>query len=150
MNRSESQRGYILFESLIAILLLSIGGAVVQRAMGNAIALRGQAQDYTEARYLLEQVLQEAEIQPILLRGVERGGFGGEYSRFSWEREVSIVKMPEARDPETNEKIKLPAPHMTHIRATVAWTRSGQEYQETVETLYPPEKVYVPRLERLP
>lgn len=138
--------GYILFEAILAIVLLSAGAVVVQRAMGQALIVRGQGQDFTQVRFLLEDLVAELEIQPLLRAGTERGTFPGVLSRFSWERQVSRAKIPGLPTPsKKNPGLKPTVRYLTRIRATVKWTRAGQPFEETLETLLDQERLYVPK-----
>jgi len=139
--------GYILFETVIAMVVLSVGIVVINNAIRQAVITRGIARDYTQARFLLEQIVAEAELQPQLVESTQSGIFDGDLSRFSWTRAVTRVGLP-APPPLPDQPLaqppKLPAPYMTKITATVSWTRSGQPYSATIETLWGPEKLWLP------
>lgn len=145
-----SMPGYILLECLMALSILSIGTIVIHRDLRETIAVRGQAQDYTHARFLLEQLVAKLELQPMLMEKSASGRFEGSLSRFSWKWKVSKVELPMPPippeiPPEEAARLKLNAPHLTRIEATVSWKRSGRRFEETVETLWDPEKLYVPK-----
>ena len=86
--------GYILIEAAVAMVLLSIGALTVHGTIQEAVRTRGQAQDYTRARFLLEQVLADLEIQPELAEHSDRGRFEGEHARFLWDYRVRRVNVP--------------------------------------------------------
>ncbi|UCC16519.1 MAG: hypothetical protein JSU58_09150, partial [Dehalococcoidales bacterium] len=65
--------------------MLSIGLVAVNRAFGEALLVRAQARDYTQARFLLEERMGELELQPVLAEGTASGNFGKEFPRFRWE-----------------------------------------------------------------
>lgn len=134
--------GYILFESLMAMLILSISISVIQRGMQQAIIVKGQSQDYATAQFLLQELMAELEEQPVLSEGIERGRFRGDVSRFAWEREVRRLDMPKV--PSKQGPVRPPAWYMAHLRVTVSWTRRNESYSESLETLLPPERLFVP------
>jgi len=137
--------------------LLSVGIIGIQRAMQQAILTRGQARDYTEARFLLEEAMATVELQPILHSGKGPTGHsddGGEDGRprFEWKTEVTRIDLPEPELPadmpeDQRREFKLSARYLAKITATVTWTRRGEHYEETFETLWSPEKLYVPEEE---
>lgn len=141
--------GYILVEAVMAMGLLSVGIVAIQGAMRQSIVVRGQARDYTVARFLAEQKLAEVEIQPVLSESSRSGSFPGEYSRFRWEWKVSRVEVPTPVipadvPPEQLGQFKLNARYLAKIELVILWKRSGREYKEKIETLYGPEKLFVP------
>lgn len=152
--------GYILIEAAVAMVLLSIGALTVHGTIQEAVRTRGQAQDYTRARFLLEQVLADLEIQPELAEHSGRGRFEGEHARFSWDYRVRRVNVPlpgrPLRPPPKDKKIQKfqyseGEGYLGHLRATVSWTRSGRAFSESYETLIGPDSLWqaprrIPRL----
>lgn len=148
-----NQRGYILMETAVAILVLSIGIIAVQRSIRNAITLRGLANDYTQARFLTQELIGEALLQPRLEEKSERGNFEDEFSRFRWERKISRIDIPvppprfnPLRDLVGPPRILeiLPVHYMGKVSATIFWTRQNIEHQHTMETLFRTERLWVP------
>jgi hypothetical protein len=133
---------------MVALMVLSIGGVAVNRAMQEALVTRAMARDFTEARFLLEQVMSEMELQPILLDGsTKSGGFGDDRPRFSYRWDVSIVELPQPQLPPLAtaiivQPLELPVRYLGKIRATVTWTRAGRTFERTAETLVAPERIY--------
>jgi hypothetical protein len=141
--------GYILFETMMAVMVFSIGILGVNRAMREAIAVRAYARDVTQARFLLENVISKQELQPELTASSDSGKFGGANSRFGFTWKVSKVEVPEPQipadaPPEFVEHFKLSATYLAKIEATVSWTRNGREYKQTAQTLWSPEKLFAP------
>ncbi len=143
--------GYILIEAAVAMVLLSIGALTVHRTLQEAIRTRGQAQDYTRARFLLEQVVADLESQPELVEHTDRGRFEGEHARFTWDYRVRRVNMPRPgpplRPPPEGKKFQRFAyleniGYLAHVRATVSWTRAGRPFSESYETLLGPEALW--------
>ena len=152
--------GYILIEAAVAMVLLSIGALTVHGTIQEAVRTRGQAQDYTRARFLLEQVLADLEIQPELVEHSGRGRFEGEHARFSWDYRVRRVNVPlpsqPLRPPPKDKKFqRFEYPegqgYLGHLRVNVSWTRSGRAFSESYETLSAPDSLWqaprrIPRL----
>ncbi len=156
-GRRRTISGYILLETAVALVLLSVGATTVHRTIQEAIRTRGQAQDYTRVRFLLDQVVADIEIQPELTEHAAQGQFEGEHARFSWDYEVRRVDVPlSARPPlsstegtegmEGTEEKQFEYPedqeYLAYVRATVSWTRSGREFSESYETLLGPHKLW--------
>lgn len=143
-----TRRGYILLEAVAALAVLSIGAVAVHRAMGEAIATRGQARDYTQARFLLEDLMGEILLQPVLREERRSGVFDEDLERFSWAYVVSRVDLPPEPPVEGPGGILYEAPqpvrYLARIEAVVRWRRRGETYELTAQTLLGPERLYVP------
>lgn len=138
-------RGYILVESLVAMTILSLGMISVSNALGQANYTRALARDRSDARFLLETVIGSVTIQPVIDAGTWTGAFR-DHPRFSYEYTVRVASIPEpprppARPGEVTEDYELPVSVIGHIRVTVKWTRLGDAYSETFETLFSPERL---------
>ena len=104
----------------------------------------------------------KVELQPQLVEGEDQGQFDAsfwgdersteEFSRFSWSWRVSKVDVPPPpipmfATPEEIRNFKLAAGYVTKVEAAVYWKRSGRSYKEVYQTLWLPEKLYVPELQ---
>jgi hypothetical protein len=142
------RHGYIMVEAVMAIALLSVGTVAIQGALRQAIITRGQAKDYTQVKFLLEQLISELEIQPLLKEGEKQGTFPGDSSRFSWKTRVRKINLPDPTppsdlDPSLANSTKLQIKYLTYISATVYWQRAGRKFQESFETLWLADKLLV-------
>jgi len=149
-QRLDLSAGYILFETMVAMMLLSMGMIGLNRAMQETIVVRGLARDNTQARFILEETIAMLELQPQLVEATGSGQGEGENSRFSYKWTVSKVDVPEppippGLPPEEVEKFKLSAPYLAKIEATVSWERSGRNFEQTAQTLWTPEKLFIPK-----
>jgi hypothetical protein len=144
--------GYILLEAVVSMALLSVSVVGINASLRQAILVKGEAQDYTQARFILEQQIAKMELQ-VQLNAIENSGVcTGDLSRFSWRYKVSKIALPEPEipadaRPELLAQLKLGAPYMAKLEATVTWSRSGVEHEETLETLWIPEKLWTPPME---
>ncbi len=145
-------QGYILFEALIALTVLSISIYVIQEGIRQAVIARGHAKDYTQARFLLEDLVNQLQLQPVLREENRSGTFSNPNSRFSWTYTISMIEMPlpppppnTAQDPAQQEQeVQLPVPYLGKIEASVRWRRSGSAFKESVQTLFAPERMWLP------
>ena len=142
------RHGYILLECLVALAVLSTSVLVMQRAMRQSLAVRGQARDYTQARFLLEELIAEVLLQPELMESQDQGAFTEENARFTWTRAIEKIKIPVPPPPPNvtpdSKEPKLPIVYLGRVTATVSWSRSGASYSESLETLIPPGQLWVP------
>jgi hypothetical protein len=145
--------GYILIETAVALALLSAGSFAVHRTIQEGIRTRGQAQDFTRARFLLDQTMANLLSQPILTERHRSGRFGGLDDRFSWTADVGRVNVPPPRAPLRPRKDGRPfstfefldgADYLARVRVTLSWARSGQDFSESYETLLGPERLWQP------
>lgn len=146
---SRFTRGYILLEAVIAMALLSVGIIAIQGSLRQAVIVRGQATDYTQARFLLDEIMGKYELQPMLVEGSDSGVCKAPYSRFKWKSKVTKVEVPmppipPSIPPDKAEKLKLDAGYLAKIEATVTWQRNKRDFSERAETLWSPEKLFVP------
>jgi hypothetical protein len=146
MMRRRGQDGYIMLEAAVALVLLTAGVYAVHGSIRQAIEARGQAQDYTEVRFLLEKVLADVEMQPELVEHESRGTFPRPHERFSWSYSVRRIdlQLPELTEQLIEQGIRYPVEFLAHVSATVTWTRGGREYSESFETLFSSSKLWQP------
>lgn len=134
--------------------LLSISVMVVYNGMNQALFLRSRAQDFTTAKFLLEKVIAEKELELEVQPGSGDGQFEGEDARFAYHWEISKVSvpvplLPPALTEEDQERFrKMFKKYMGKIAVTVKWSRRGFDYEIVGETLIPPERLWLPESER--
>lgn len=152
--------GYILIETAVAVLLLSVGAFAVHRTIQEAIRTRGQAQDFTRARFLLDQRMADVLAQPVLVEKREQGRFTGQDDRFTWNSDIRRVNMPVPKAPMRPREDGPPAApfefprdrdYLARVHVTVSWERGGMNFSETYETLLPPQRLWqAPRVPGTP
>lgn len=149
-----ARHGYILFETIVALGLLSIGMLAIHNSMSQAMFMRARAQDFTTARFLLEEIMAERELPPEVQASTGEGQFDGENARFSYRWEISKIEvptppLPPMLTPQEREQFeKRFKRYMGKISVTVSWARRGFDYEMTGETLIPPERLWLPKSER--
>ncbi|GMV90583.1 MAG: hypothetical protein AMXMBFR82_03610 [Candidatus Hydrogenedentota bacterium] len=147
-RRIQSCAGWILVETMVALMVLSIGGVAVNRAMQEALITRAMARDFTTARFLLEQVMSDLELQRALIEGASQsGGFGDDHPQFSYRWNVSTVPVPQPELPPLAtatlaQPVEYPVPYLGKIHVTVSWSRAGRAFERSLETLVSPDQVY--------
>jgi hypothetical protein len=151
-RRQRSRRGgYILLETTVALVLLSLGSYAIHGGIRQALIMRGQAQDYTQVRFLLERIAAEVELQPMVKPESQSGRFSGEFSRFSWSYTLRRVDVPLPKTPPIPpdgwvepDDFEYQVEYLGGITATVTWQRAGQPYSESLETLFNPFRLWQP------
>ncbi len=144
--------GYILIETALALVILSVGAFAVHRTIQEAIRTRGQAQDFTRARFLLDQQMAEMLAQPVLVEKRAQGRFTGQDDRFSWTSDIRRVNPPvpkapsrPPRDPNrpvTPFEFPRNREYMARVQVTVSWERAGMNFSESYETLLPAQRLW--------
>lgn len=148
--------GYILFETIVAMTLLSMAVLVVNQGMRQAVLARALAQDYTMARFLMEEILSGLEMQPEIQPGLgDKGQFSGVHSRFAYDWEVTLVEVPMREippdfAPEHRDSLRrMYRPYIAKFAVRISWTRAGLQHEVLGETLLPPERLWIPPEERV-
>ncbi len=85
------QGGFLLLETLLAIVFLTVGLTTVLRSYGSSLKTLGITADYTKARVLLERSLWPYEAAGSIAPGTYTGEFSEEDGNFQWEIEASEV-----------------------------------------------------------
>jgi hypothetical protein len=85
----QRQGGFLLLETLLAVIILAVGLTLVVRSFGSSIHALGTSGDYTRAIVLLEERLWDLEAKGSIAPGVTTGKFSEEDRNFSWEVEAS-------------------------------------------------------------
>jgi len=113
-----SQRGFLLLETLLAILVLAVGLTLVLRSFGSSLDALGTSADYTKALLLLEERLWELETKGSIVPGTFTGEFSEEDGEFRWE-----VKASELAEMELCE-----------TQVTVSWEQRGRPRDVSIVT----------------
>ncbi len=85
-----NKRGFLLYEVLLALAILSIGLVIVLRSFSTSLRAVRTSQNYFKATLLLEEKLWEVEKANSLPPGISQGSFPG--SKFNWEVETSPIE----------------------------------------------------------
>jgi len=112
------QSGFMLLETLLAIVFLTIGLTTVLRSYGSSLGSLRISADYTQALVLLERSLWPYESAGSIAPGTYSGEFSEEDGNFRWEVEAS-------------ELMEL---DICETRATVSWERRGKVRQVSLVT----------------
>lgn len=147
---SSCTSGYILFETMIALAVLSVGIFAIHRGMQQALFMRGQARDYTQVRFLIENLVAQLNLQRRHAEGEDSGQFPGEFNRFRYRWKISRVKLPlppAAANVNPEEAMMLPYPYVALVQVWVSWERNGVAFQEQAQTILTPDRLFVPPAE---
>lgn len=112
------QGGFLLLETLLAIIFLTVGLTTVLRSYGSSLRSLGISADYTKALVLLERSLWPYESAGSIAPGTYTGEFSEEDGNFQWEIEASEV-------------LEL---GICETRATVSWDKRGKVRHVSVVT----------------
>ncbi len=112
------QGGFLLLETLLAIIFLTVGLTTVLRSYGSSLRSLGISADYTKALVLLERSLWPYESAGSIAPGTYTGEFSEEDGNFQWEIEASEV-------------LEL---GICETRATVSWDKKGKVRHVSVVT----------------
>lgn len=145
--------GWVLMETLVSMVVLSIAVLALNRGFAEAVLTRAIARDYTQARFFLEQVAGELEMKPVHEDGATgSGGFGKEHSRFSYTWSVTKQDVPAPTLPAMTLPVQLqnainnfepPIEYLGKISVRVRWTRAGSEYSADLETAIAPGGLHI-------
>lgn len=113
-----SQSGFLLLETLLAIVFLTVGLTTVLRSYGSSLTSLGVTADYTSAMVLLEQSLWPYESKGSIIPGNYGGAFAKEDRIYRWEIEAS----------------ELADLGICETRASVSWERRGKTREVSVTT----------------
>jgi hypothetical protein len=145
-----SARGYILFETVVALGILSVSIYTIHAGMRQALMLRARAQDFTIAQFLLEQAVETRLLQYELVESSGSDSFPAPHDRYfyTWaieKVEVPLPPLPPQLTVEMSERfIKQYKRYMGRLSVTVEWRRHGIPYEIKGETLISPEKLWMP------
>ena len=112
------QGGFLLLETLLAIVFLTVGLTTVLRSYGSSLEALGISADYTKALVLLERSLWPYEAAGSIAPGTFSGKYTEEDGDFQWEIEASEI-------------MDL---GICETRATVSWEKRGKVRQVSVVT----------------
>jgi len=151
--KARAAKGYIMVETLVAMAVLSISTVVIQEAVRQAILARGEAMDYTTARFLLEKVIADRMLVFEQPEGKDEGKFQAPFERFaySWELRMEEVPIPELPPGMPLEDVKAFkdsfVKHIGKLRVKITWSRAGTPFTAVAETLLRRNLVWMPPTE---
>jgi general secretion pathway protein I len=105
----QKQRGVLLIELILAMLLISIALVSLMGGFQASIQAQGEIDRRTRARVLLEQKINELESEGVFQEGFVEGVFL-DHDLFQWEMDT--------------KKTELPA--LYRVKVTVLWPRNGK------------------------
>jgi len=108
----KNKRGFLLYDVLLALAILSIGLVTVLRSFSTSLQAVRTSRDYFKATLLLEDKLWEMERENSLPPGISRSSFPS--SKFSWKVETSAI--------EEEEDMSLSA-----VKVTISWKEGKGE-----------------------
>ena len=116
INLRTDTKGYLLFEVLLSLVILSSGLILVSRSFLSSISALGVSKDHTRAVMVLEEKLAEVESGEIDIPIFSDVELEGEEAGYQWEIQ--------SRRPE--EEIGTTVPY-TEVEVRVSWTARNRE-----------------------
>ena len=113
-----SQAGFMLIETLLAVVILAVGLTLVVRSFGSSVSALGTSANYTKAMGLLEERLWELEVKGSIAPGVLTGEFSEEDGKFRWQVDASELKDLD----------------LCETQVTVSWERRGKTQTVSIVT----------------
>lgn len=157
MRRARNTAGYILIETTVAVVVLGISAITIHGVIRQAIQTRGQVQDYTHVRLLMEDYMARLELQPYVFAEEGDGVFEEGEGRFKYSYVIEAIDVPEPVLPLPRGtidgnvapfKYQAGASKLIRVAITTRWSRGQMDFEETLETLLPQGRLYVPRDQR--
>ena len=154
MRHRHSKRGYIMVETVVAIVILGVSAITIQGVIREAIRTRAQVQDYTHVRFLLEEFIAQKELQPVLFEDRGEGIFDDGTGRFRYTYSVEPMLVPPPVFPAPLAPPEVPIPKfqynadaflLVRVSITASWTRGETDFEETMEILLPQERFVAPQ-----
>mgnify|MGYP000851158819 CR=1 FL=1 len=142
--------GYILLESIVSMALLSVCMLAIYGGMRDATNMRGLTEDFTTARFLLEAVVAEHELQQEVVEDSGRGRFDPPHERFSYSWEITRIELPMPALPanmlerQRQQLLSQFKRHLGRLAVTIQWERAGLEHEVAGETLLAPGQLWTP------
>jgi general secretion pathway protein I len=124
---SEPEAGFTLLEVLVALTILALGVVTLIQLSSQSLRLVKTSADYQRAAQLADRIATERE-------PTEEGVDSGSDGPFQWERQVSLVPMPEEFKPKNNVPDQEP-PKLLAVTIAVRW---GQNQVLELATLHTP------------
>lgn len=112
------QAGFLLIETLLAVVILAVGLTLVVRSFGSSISALGTSANYTKAMGLLEERLWDLEVKGAIAPGVLTGEFSEEDGKFRWKVDASELKDLD----------------LCETQVTVSWERRGRPQTVSIVT----------------
>jgi hypothetical protein len=148
--RTRRGTGYIFVETLVAMAVLSLSTVVIQEAIRQAILARGEAMDYTTARFLIEKVMADRMLVFEQPEGTGQGTFDAPFERFSYSWEVKRVQvpmpdLPTIMTPEDEGFFRANyVKYLGKLSVKVNWSRAGTPFTAVAQTLLRKDMVWMP------
>ena len=101
--------GFTLLEVVVAMVILSVAVVTLIQLASQSLRLLQVSSDHQEAAILADRLVRAAD-------AVAEGTESGQDGRFSWERRVRAVAVPDELSPATG-----PAPRLLSLVVDVRW-----------------------------
>ena len=121
----DSDRGFTLVETLVAISILAISLVIILQLFSGGLKSSRLSDEYTRGIFHAREKMDEILLAGDLTEGIIHGEFG---DGFKWKAEALHLDIKEAKD------VKLPF-RAFNIRVDVMWDAAGQEKEFTISAV---------------
>ena len=121
----DSDRGFTLIETLVAISLLAISLVIILQLFSGGLKSSRLSDEYTRGIFHAREKMDEILLAGELTEGIINGEFG---DGFKWKAEALRFSIEEAKD------VKLPF-RAFNIKVDVMWDAGGQEKRFTISAM---------------
>jgi general secretion pathway protein I len=121
----DSNRGFTLIETLVAISLLAISLVIILQLFSGGLKSSRLSDEYTRGIFHAREKMDEILLAGELTEGIINGEFG---DGFKWKAEALRFSIEESSD------IKLPF-QAFNIKVDVTWDAGGQEKRFTISAM---------------
>jgi type II secretory pathway component PulJ len=112
----KGRRGYLLFEVLLSLVILSAGLIMISKSFLSSISASGLVKSHSQAVLLLERKLAEVESGEIAIAPYTEDTVEGEEGEFKWE----------IQSKKPGEDIDFSVP-FTEVQVKISWEEKGRE-----------------------
>ncbi len=121
---NSNPRGFLLLETLLAVLILTVGLTFMIRSLGSSLGALRASDDATQAMLLLEERMWDLEAEGSITPGSSRGAFPKHDGKYQWAVEAS----------EPNDL------GLCETKVTVSWKQKGRHRDVSVVTYFKTEE----------
>lgn len=113
-----SRVGFLLLETLFAVLILTTGLTLVVRSFGTSLNALRISNDYTRAMLLMEEKMWDLESKGSINPGTSSGEFSSDNGQFQWTVSATV----------------LGEHNLCEVKVTVFWKKKGKQRDLSVVT----------------
>ena len=137
--RSKIKTGIILYETIVAAVVITVCIAVTLRAFTASLKAARVTEYYLQANSLMKEKCAEYALIPHVEPGEYEGSFDNHYSSFTWHTTIEeILTDEEIEEIAENEAIDVveETSYLFKIEIRISWEIYGNNYSSTIVSFY--------------